>query len=202
LRNRTNSDVDADHDDQLHDEDEENYRHRSINGRPPLVHHEGEGADDSEQPSIMMMTEESGGRLSSYLVGNEKPLSGAAAADNSASNQEIAQALEEDAMMERHDGSIQKILELLCLMGAGYWRLCQVSLIIQCISLVETHRLFQRANVRRVTCFNVHSFDAENLYRSLAFYRMFITIPAGFFTKKAGHTLKWPSTRMLNVVSK
>ena len=109
---RTNSDA---------DEDEENYRHRSINGRPPLGQHDGDGADDSEQSNIMMMTEDSGGRLPSHAVGNEK-------ADHSASNQEITLALEEDAMMEKHEGSIQKILELLCLMGAGYWRLCQVGI--------------------------------------------------------------------------
>jgi len=109
---RTNSDA---------DEDEENYRHRSINGRPPLGQHDGDGADDSEQSNIMMMTEDSGGQLPSHAVGNEK-------ADHSASNQEITLALEEDAMMEKHEGSIQKILELLCLMGAGYWRLCQVGI--------------------------------------------------------------------------
>ena len=125
----TNGDADADHDDQLHVEDEENYRHRGINnGRPPLGQHDGEGVDDSEQPNIMMMTEESGGRLF-----NEKTPSGIVAADNGASNQEITQALEEDAMMEKHDGSIQNILELLCLMGAGYWRLCQVRNIFQYI---------------------------------------------------------------------
>ena len=78
---RTNSDA---------DEDEENYRHRSINGRPPLGQHDGDGADDSEQSNIMMMTEDSGGRLPSHAVGNEK-------ADHSASNQEITLALEEDA---------------------------------------------------------------------------------------------------------
>lgn len=125
LRNGTNSDADADHDDRLHIEDEENFRNRSINGRPPLGQHEGEGVDDSEQPNFMMMTEESGGRSSSFLVRNQKPLSGTLAADDGAPNQKIVQALEEDAMMEKHDGSIKNILELLCLMGAGYCRLCQ-----------------------------------------------------------------------------
>lgn len=123
VRQNLRNNNDADHD-QLQVEDEENYRHRSINGRPPLSQHEGDGAHDSEQSNIMMMTEESGGRSSSFLVGNEKPISD----DNGASAQEIALAVEEDAMMEKHDGSIQKILELLCLMGAGYWRLCKVGI--------------------------------------------------------------------------
>ena len=86
--------------------------------------HQGR-VDDSEQPNIMMMTEESGGQSSSFLVENEKPITDTAA-NNAASHQDIVLALEEDAIMEKHDGSVQKILELFCLMGAGYWRLCQV----------------------------------------------------------------------------
>lgn len=46
------------------------------------------------------------------------------------------------------------------------------------------------------------SFDAESRYNSSARYLIFITIPAGFFTKKAGHTLKWQSIRMLSVASR
>ena len=126
LCNGTNNDADANHEDQLHIEDEENYHHRSMNGRPPLGQHEGEPIDGSEQPSTMMATEENGDRLSSFLVGNQKPRRRAVVADNSVSNEELNQALEEDAMMEKHDGSILKILELFCVMGAGYWRLCQV----------------------------------------------------------------------------
>jgi len=38
--------------------------------------------------------------------------------------------LEEDIVMEKHDGAVQSILELFCLLGAGYWRLCQVGIII------------------------------------------------------------------------
>jgi hypothetical protein len=157
IRSGTNgdTDADADHDDQLHVEDEENYRHRGINGRPPLSQHDGEGVDDSEQPNIMMMTEESGGRLF-----NEKPPSGIVTADNGASNQEFTQALEEDAMMEKHDGSIQKILELLCLMGAGYWRLCQVRIPIymELFSLIaEPSNSFSDLTIHRV----YHSFDSS-----------------------------------------
>lgn len=114
LRNRNNSDADAD---DL--EDEENYRHRSTNGRPPL----GGDNDDPEHSNSMMMTDV-----------NEKPV-----AETGTSNQEIAVALEEDAMMEKHDGSVKKILELFCLMGAGYWRLCQVGFTnVQKYFLVET----------------------------------------------------------------
>lgn len=112
MRTRGNSDADS-------LEDAENYLHRSTNGRPPLGQHEGEGPEDSEQSNIMMMTDDNAGRSSSST---EKPPSG-----NDENAQEIAAALEEDAMMEKHDDSIKKILELFCLMGAGYWRLCQVS---------------------------------------------------------------------------
>ena len=129
MRNRNNSDADAD--DQLHVEDEENYRHRSTNGRPPLGQHEGEGPDDSEQSNIMMMTDEGGGRSSSFIAGTEKPFSGSVGEDN---NKKKSVVTEEDAMMEKHDDSIKKILELFCLMGAGYWRLCQVGIPIYCTS--------------------------------------------------------------------
>ena len=112
MRTRGNSDADS-------LEDAENYLHRSTNGRPPRGQHEGEGPEDSEQSNIVMMTDDNAGRSSSST---EKPPSG-----NDENAQEIAAALEEDAMMEKHDDSIKKILELFCLMGAGYWRLCQVS---------------------------------------------------------------------------
>lgn len=119
MRTRGNSDADS-------LEDEENYRHRSTNGRPPRGQHEGEGPEDSEQSNIMMMTDDTVGRSSSFMAGTEKPQSGTD--ENGESTQEIAVASEEDAMMEKHDDSIKKILELFCLMGAGYWRLCQVSI--------------------------------------------------------------------------
>mmetsp|Transcript_17650 Transcript_17650/g.40705 ORF Transcript_17650/g.40705 Transcript_17650/m.40705 type:complete len:944 (-) Transcript_17650:137-2968(-) len=125
LRNATNNDADANHEDQLHVEDEENHNHRSMNGRPPLSQHEAEPIDIPEQRNTMMTTEENGDRLPSFLVGNLKPQIRSVVADNCVSDEELNQALEEDAMMEKHDGSIQRILELFCLMGAGYWRLCQ-----------------------------------------------------------------------------
>ncbi|KAL3911010.1 MAG: hypothetical protein SGILL_007454 [Bacillariaceae sp.] len=46
---------------------------------------------------------------------------------SAAQHQSSAAAMveEEEALMERHS-AVQQILELFCLMGAGYWRLCQV----------------------------------------------------------------------------
>jgi len=133
LRNSIGNGADIDQNDQLHVEDEENYRRRIISGRPPRGQQEGAEnvimdnqvrVDDSEQPNTMMMTEESGGQslLSSE---NEKPTTEITTGPDGGSHQNIALAIEENAMMDKHDGSIQKILELFCLMGAGYWRLCQ-----------------------------------------------------------------------------
>jgi len=127
----------TDEDDQLLIEDEENYHHRSINSRRLLGRQEGDDnvvmdhhdvnqhrTDDSEQPNIMMMTEESDSN-NRILTENEKPAIGNVEANNHVPHQEIAMTLEEDNSMEKHDGSVQKILELFCLLGAGYWRLCQ-----------------------------------------------------------------------------
>ena len=63
-----------------------------------------------------------GGHKSSFLAEDEKPTTA-----NNHYQDDISIALEEDAIMEKHT-AVQHILELFCLLGAGYWRLCQVSL--------------------------------------------------------------------------
>ena len=131
----------TDEDDQLVVEDEENYHYRSITSRPLLGRQEGEEnvvmdhhgvnqhrTDDSEQPNIMMMTED-GNSDNQILAENEKPAI-AEANRSAASHRELTMDLEEDIVMEKHDGAVQSILELFCLLGAGYWRLCQVGIII------------------------------------------------------------------------
>ena len=139
----------TDEDDQLVVEDEENYHYRSITGRPLLGRLEGEEnvvmdhhgvnqhrTDDSEQPNIMMMTED-GNSDNQILAENEKPATAISEANNNAaSHRELTMALEEDIVMEKHDGAVQSILELFCLLGAGYWRLCQVSIIVIIIIII------------------------------------------------------------------
>lgn len=43
-----------------------------------------------------------------------------------AEKREVNDDHDEDAIIDRH-GAVQQILELFCLLGAGYWKLCQVS---------------------------------------------------------------------------
>lgn len=60
---------------------------------------------------------------------NEKPVSEAPGSVNEKASNSIidnnTNEEEENAMMDRHS-HVQDILELFCLLGAGYWRLCQV----------------------------------------------------------------------------
>lgn len=70
--------------------------------------HAPTGANATQQPSLLAEDE----KLDSFANSH---------------NRIDGDPAEEEAMIEKQ-GSVQEILELLCLLGAGYWRLCQVSL--------------------------------------------------------------------------
>ena len=117
-----------------HDDEENTYRplrSRSqqdgeAGGQP--MDDENENHPDDER-SNMMMAEENGttpntqvnggGQTSLFLAEDEKPVS------TIEHQSDVVVDEDEDALMERQ-AAVQQILELFCLMGAGYWRLCQV----------------------------------------------------------------------------
>lgn len=108
-------------------EDEENFR------RPPsdeIVIDRGDNPhdeNDDEQPTLDDDDDDDDDVLvedpenQQHQPHDEKPVNMSTKGTN---QQELAIAMEEDAIMDRH-GCVQQILELFCLMGAGYWRLCQ-----------------------------------------------------------------------------
>jgi hypothetical protein len=103
-------------------EEDENFDHRRLAQDREENGFVVEGLEDLEQPNVM--TDDSINVLmgqSPSLADDEKPV---LATSHGAYNQDVVVALE-DEIMEKH-GSVQQILELFCLLGASYWRLCQV----------------------------------------------------------------------------
>lgn len=121
----------------LEDDDDEENNFRPLRSRSQQ---DGEGvgqsmdAENENQPDderSNMMTEENvtstanntimtgGGHPSSFLPEDEKPVS------SIEHHSDIIVDEDEDAILERQ-AAVQQILELFCLLGAGYWRLCQV----------------------------------------------------------------------------
>lgn len=115
------------------DDDENNFRPVVSRGHDGVedtdLGMDNENHRDDEQPNVMMMTEDNAnngnsagvGQHSSFLAEeNVKP-----PVSFAANNDDEDGELDENLMMEKH-GAVLQILELLCLLGAGYWRLCQV----------------------------------------------------------------------------
>ena len=89
-----------------------------------------------------MMTEESN-MSNQNLTAHEKRTG-----NNVFSYPEMTMSLEENVIMEKYDTSVQNILELFSLLGAAYWKLCQVSYIIQhvpngCIDYYHFRKCFK-----------------------------------------------------------
>jgi hypothetical protein len=87
-----------------------------------------ENHPDDEQPNMMIAEENeattntnigNGSHQSSYLAEDEK------ATASVEQHSDVVVDEDEDALLERQ-AAVQQILELFCLLGAGYWRLCQV----------------------------------------------------------------------------
>ena len=52
----------------------------------------------------------------------------------------VTEEMKEEEIMNHHN-NVEKVLELLCLLGAGYWRLCQVSTLLRVRAFYETELL-------------------------------------------------------------
>ena len=109
------------------DDDENNFRRprsrSQQDGEDDDLGMDDENLPDDDQP-IMMMAEENAGSVAANnntgVQEDRKPVT------IHQYQSEVPVALDEDAIMEKH-AMVQKILETFCLLGAGYWRLCQVS---------------------------------------------------------------------------
>jgi hypothetical protein len=104
-------------DDNLLVEDDENFDHRRLgqDGEENTI--VLEGLEDLEQPDNEMTgngTEMPAGPSSSF-DDEEKPLVEA-----------VHNINDPNVILAVDEGCVQQILELLCMLGAGYWRLCQV----------------------------------------------------------------------------
>jgi hypothetical protein len=124
------------------DDDENNFRSIRSRAQQQEETMDDENHLDDEQPN-MLLTEDGGnnnsnsvtlgGQQTLFLAEDEKPVP-----TNTAYQ---LQDIDENAIMEKHS-SVQQILELLCLLGAGYWRLCQVSTRNTIMALLRFYSLF------------------------------------------------------------
>lgn len=172
-------------DDHLLVEDDENFDHRRLGQEGEENTVVVEGLEDLEPPDNVMTS--GGGEMhagpSSYFDEDEKPLIPPG-----------HNAHDQDAVLAVEEGCVQQILELLCLLGAGYWRLCQVR-----------SDSFFGVNAFQVVLSHVLSFlrpCSTGVVRPCSSSEpspMLSTTLDGFFTKRGEPTLKWQTTRILNV---
>jgi hypothetical protein len=174
----------------LEDNDGENDFHRGGEGVDLCM--DDENHPDDDQPSSMLAEDNAtgthGGHQSSFVTEEEKPYPFAVNLVGTEGELD-----DEDAIIERH-GAVQRILELLCLLGAGYWRLCQVSSIFDCVR-----------TVRSISSYHLLSFFSFDAARRCSYSEpshKSIAIRDGFFTKKVVPILKWQITKTHSVVWK
>jgi hypothetical protein len=111
------------------DDDDENTFRRPRSRSQPDGEDDDLGMDDENHPdddqhSMMMAEENAGGVAANNNTGAQEDRKPVTVRHY---QNDVTAALDEDAIMEKHT-MVQKILELFCVLGAGYWRLCQVSL--------------------------------------------------------------------------
>jgi hypothetical protein len=178
-------------------EDDENYDRRRLGQDGGENNFVVEGLEDLEESNVMT---DDGSKIHggppSFLVGDEKTV---LANSPGAGNNDVASAMDEDIVMDKH-GSVQQILELFCLLGAGYWRLCQVSNVS--LFVARNFLWLTRLGASKQVLFSLSPFfsiDAGKLYNCSEPCLIVITTLDGSSTKKEGPILKWQTTKMPNV---